>query len=149
MKLLLTNAGSYPRSGEPPELELLRRTQAALDRKESTPESLHAAEGALVKAALREQEEAGLDLLTDGQVRWGDPISHFAGKLAGIKTASLLRYFDTNFSSRQPVAKGEIKAANGRALLAEYEFAQSNSSKPVKPVLTGPYTLARDPLGES
>src|SRR3990167_11206919 len=85
MKLLLTNAGSYPRIGETPELQLLRRTQAALDRKESTPESLHAAEGALVKAALREQEEAGLDLVTDGQVRWNDPISHFAGKLAGIE----------------------------------------------------------------
>ena len=148
MKLLLTNAGSYPRIGETPELQLLRRTQAALDRKESTPESLHAAEGALVKAALREQEEAGLDLVTDGQVRWNDPISHFAGKLAGIEVTSLLRYFDTNFYFRQPVAKGEIKAANGRALLAEYEFAKSNSSKPVKPVLTGPLTLARHTLVE-
>src|SRR3989304_1290059 len=59
MKLLLTNAGSYPRIGETPELQLLRRTQAALDRKESTPESLHAAEGALVKAALRGQEKKG------------------------------------------------------------------------------------------
>src|SRR3989344_4319206 len=122
MKLVLPNAGSYPRIGETPELQLLRRTQAALDRKESTPETLHAAEGALVKAALREREEAGIDVLR--------------------------RSFDTNFSSRQPVAKGEIKAANGRALLAEYEFAKSNSAKPVKPVLTGPLTLARHTLVE-
>src|SRR3989337_3274347 len=123
MKLLLTNAGSYPRIGETPDLQQLRRTQARRDRKETTPESLHAAEGALVKAALREQEEAGLDLLTDGQVRWGDPISHFAGKLAGIEISALLRYFDTNFYFRQPVAKGEIQAANGRGPLPDAAVA--------------------------
>lgn len=148
MKLILTSAGSYPRIGETHELQLLRRTQAALDRQEATPEALHAAEGALVKAALKEQEEAGLDLITDGQVRWSDPISHLAGKLAGIEINGLLRYFDTNFYFRQPVAKGEIKPANGRALLSEYEFAKANSPKPVKPVLTGPYTLARHTIAE-
>lgn len=148
MKLLLASAGSYPRIGETSELQLLRKTQTALDRKEATPESVHAAEGALVKAALREQAEAGLDLLTDGQVRWYDPISHLAGKLAGIEVNGLLRYFDTNFYFRQPVAKGDIKPKNGHLILPEFEFARSNAAKPVKPVLTGPLTLARHTIVE-
>lgn len=147
MKLLLTSAGSYPRIGDTPEQQQLRRTHAARDRQETTEEALHAAEGALTRAALKEQEDAGLDLLTDGQVRWYDPISHLAGKLAGIEINGLLRFFDTNFYFRQPVVKGEIQRQDG-LILAEYEFARANATKPVKPVLTGPYTLARHTLVE-
>ena len=148
MRLLLTNAGSYPRVGDTPELQLLRRTHAAWERKEATQESLHAAEEALVKAAIKDQEEAGLDLITDGQIRWNDPISHLAGKLTGIELNGLLRYFDTNFYFRQPVAKGEIKPPAERLILSEFEFAKANSTKPVRPVLTGPYTLARHTIAE-
>lgn len=147
MKLFLANTGSYPRIGDTPEQQQLRRTYAAWERKEATAEALRAAEGALVRAALKEQAEAGLDLVTDGQIRWYDPISHLAGKLSGIEINGLLRFFDTNFYFRQPVAKGEIGCKNG-IILREFEFARSNSEKPVKPVLTGPYTLARHTIAE-
>ncbi|HXE75875.1 MAG TPA: hypothetical protein VNN18_09615 [Candidatus Xenobia bacterium] len=145
MQILLTNAGSYPRIGETPELQLLRRTIAAWERKEASDADLRAAEDALVRAALDDQLEAGLDLITDGQIRWYDPISHLAGKLAGVEINGLLRLFDTNFYFRQPVVRGALQRS--RALIvSEYEFARSHSSKPVKPVLTGPYTLARSSI---
>lgn len=142
VKILLANHSSYPRIGDTSELQQLRRTIAARERQEATPEALRAAEDNLVRAALTEQEEAGLDLVTDGQVRWADPISHLAGKLEGIEINGLLRFFDTNFYFRQPVASGEIRARNG-LIASEFAFARLASSKPVKPVLTGPYTLAR------
>lgn len=147
MKILLANTGSYPRIGDTPELQRLRRSYAAWERKEAAKEALQAAEEALVRAALAEQAEAGLDLVTDGQVRWYDPISHLAGQLAGIEINGLLRYFDTNFYFRQPVARAEIKRRDG-LLLSEFEFARAQSPKPVKPVLTGPYTLARHTIVE-
>jgi 5-methyltetrahydropteroyltriglutamate--homocysteine methyltransferase len=147
MKLITTSAGSYPRIGEAPEQQKLRRTYAARERQEASEADLGAAEDELTRAALAEQAEAGLDLVTDGQIRWYDPISHLAGKLAGIKINGLLRYFDTNTYFRQPVVEAEIKRADG-LLLSEFEFAKANSPKPVKPVLTGPYTLARHSLVE-
>jgi 5-methyltetrahydropteroyltriglutamate--homocysteine methyltransferase len=147
MRLLLTSAGSYPRVGETPALQQLRRTYTAMERQQASPEDLRAAEEALTRAALSEQVEAGLDLVTDGQVRWYDPISHLAGKLNGVRITGLLRFFDTNFYFRQPVAQGEIGRRNG-LVLSEYQFARANSTKPVKPVLTGPYTLARHTLAE-
>jgi len=145
MHLLLANHSSYPRIGDSPNLQKLRRTIAAWERKEATEENLREAENTLVRAAIREQEEAGLDLVTDGQIRWYDPISHLAGKLEGIQITGLLRFFDTNFYFRQPVVKSEIKAANG-LILSEFTFAQTLSQKPIKAVLTGPYTLARHSL---
>lgn len=147
MKLFLANTGSYPRIGEAPERQELRRTYSAWERGEKTAEELRASEDAAVRAAVEEQVRAGLDVVTDGQIRWHDPISHLAGKLAGIEINGLLRFFDTNFYFRQPVAKAAVSRKDG-LVKAEYEFARSVSSKPVKPVLTGPYTLAKFTLVE-
>jgi len=147
MRLLLTNTGSYPRIGETPEQQEVRRTIAARERGERTAEDLEAAEDAGVRAAIEDQVRAGLDLVTDGQIRWYDPISHLAGKLAGIEINGLLRFFDTNFYFRQPVVKGPLSRREG-IILPEFAFAKSVSPKPVKPVLTGPYTLARATLVE-
>ena len=153
MNLILTSAGSYPRIGDSPELQLLRRTIAALDRGERTPADLASAEAEMTRRAVEEQVHAGLDLITDGQIRWYDPISHLAGKLAGVQIKGLLRFFDTNFYFRQPVltAKPERK---GPMLVDEFTFASNalgsmpapagKAARPaLKPVLTGPYTLAK------
>jgi len=145
MRILTASAGSYPRIGETPELAQLRRTIAAWERKDASADDLRAAEDALVRAALADQLDAGLDLVTDGQIRWYDPVSHLAGKLAGVEINGLLRLFDTNFYFRQPVVRGAVKRQDGM-VLSEYEFARANSAKPVKPVLTGPYTLARSSI---
>ena len=147
MKLLLANHSSYPRIGGTRELQQLRRTIAAWERKEANDETLHAAQNALVHAAIKEQEEAGLDVLTDGLIRWYDPISHLAGKMDGIEISGLLRFFDTNSYFRQPVAKAAIQAKNGLTV-PEFEFATTATQKPVKAVLTGPYTLARHTIAE-
>jgi CheY-like chemotaxis protein len=83
-----------------------------------------------------------LDLVTDGHIRWYDPISYLAGKLEGVKINGLLRFFDTNFYFRQPVVQGSIKRTQS-LLLEDYRYASSVSEKPVKVVFTGPFTLAK------
>ncbi len=153
MNLILASTGSYPRIGDSPELQILRRTIAAVDRGERTAADLAEAEAEMTRRAIEDQVRAGLEVITDGQIRWYDPISHLAGKLAGVQIKGLLRFFDTNFYFRQPVltAKPERK---GPMLVDEFTFASNAlSSMPTpagkagqltpKPVLTGPYTLAR------
>jgi 5-methyltetrahydropteroyltriglutamate--homocysteine methyltransferase len=142
MNLIATNAGSYPRIGDTPEKQVLRRVITQWEKGEKSGEDLAAAEKEMTKLAISEQLEAGLDLITDGQIRWYDLLSHIAGKLEGIKINGLLRFFDTNSYYRQPVVSGEIKHKK-TILLDDYRFAQSISSKPVKPLITGPYTLAK------
>ncbi len=142
MELLLANHSSYPRIGDDAEHQVLRRTIAQWEKKEKTDGDLKAAENQMTEFALREQLDAGLDIVTDGQIRWYDPVSHVAGKLDGVRINGLLRLFDTNFYFRQPIVTGPIRRRE--AILAEdFRFAQKNSSRPVKVVLTGPYTLTR------
>jgi 5-methyltetrahydropteroyltriglutamate--homocysteine methyltransferase len=140
MALKLTAVGSYPKP--PPEGGefRLRRTLQALDRGEATAEDVTAAEDALTKDILAEQAGAGVNLVTDGQVRWDDPLTKMAGGLEGFTTSGLLRFFDNNTYFRQPVVKGPVGRSEP-VVLDEFRFAQKNSSVPVKAVLCGPYTV--------
>jgi 5-methyltetrahydropteroyltriglutamate--homocysteine methyltransferase len=148
MELILTNHSSYPRIGDNPEYQLLRRTIAQWEKGGKTEADRGAAEDRLTELALTEQIEAGLDLVTDGQIRWYDPISHLAGKLSGVRVNGLLRLFDTNFYFRQPVVRGPIGWSEP-LLVSDFLFAKAQSFRPVKAVLTGPYTLARLSIPEN
>lgn len=156
--LQLASTGSYPRIGDPAELQLLRRSISALDRGERTTADILDAENEMTRRAIAEQVKAGLDVITDGQIRWYDPISHLAGKLDNVKIRGLLRFFDTNTYFRQPVLTGK-PTRRGHLVVNEYSFAcnalghlptppEKAGKLSIKPVLTGPYTLAKFSLGE-
>lgn len=148
MELILANHSSYPRIGDNSEHQVLRRTIAQWEKGEKTDAELRAAEDRMTELALVEQIEAGLDLVTDGLIRWYDPVSHLAGKLAGVRINGLLRFFDTNFYFRQPVVHSKLERTKP-LVVEEFLFAKAKSSRPVKPVLTGPYTLARLSIEEN
>ena len=148
MELILTNHSSYPRIGDDAEHQLLRHTIAQRDKGQKTDVDVRAAEDRMTELALEEQAEAGLDLVTDGQIRWYDPISHLAGKLSGVRINGLLRFFDTNSYFRQPVVHHKLERTEA-LLVDEFKYAQGKSTRPVKAVLTGPYTLARHSVEEN
>jgi 5-methyltetrahydropteroyltriglutamate--homocysteine methyltransferase len=151
--LHLANTGSYPRIGDGPELQTLRRATASLDRGERNTADLLDAEDEMIRRAIADQLKAGLEVITDGQIRWYDPISHLASKLANVKIAGLQRYFDTNFYFRQPVITGTPQRSDplvakdfsfARNALGHLPTPKSLAGKlSIKPVLTGPYTLAK------
>ena len=157
--IILSHTGSYPRIGDAADLQVLRRTIAAADRGERTSADLVDAEDEMTRRAIADQVRAGLDLLTDGLIRWYDPISHLAGKLEGVKIKGLLRFFDTNSYFRQPVLTAR-PVRKAPMLVAEYGFARNAlghlptppekaGKLGVKPVLTGPYTLGKFSLAEN
>jgi len=142
MELLVANHSSYPRIGDGPGQQRLRRAYAQHERGEITAREFEAIQASVIQEIVEEQAGAGLDVVTDGQIRWYDPISHFAGRLAGVKINGLLRFFDTNFYIRQPVVVDRV-TWKGPILVEEYRSAQAVSPRPVKVTLTGPYTLGR------
>src|SRR6202050_2377423 len=156
--LYLSSTGSYPRIGDSPELELLRRTIAALDRGERSHADLLDVQNEVTRHVIAEQVKAGLDVVTDGLIRWYDPISHLAGKLDNIQIKGLVRFFDTDTYFRQPIFVG-APIKRGHLVAGEYSFArnalghlptpQGKAGKlSVKPVLSGPYTLGKFSLSE-
>jgi 5-methyltetrahydropteroyltriglutamate--homocysteine methyltransferase len=139
--VLAVNFGSYPRVGDAAGEQKLRRALHTLDRGEITAEELSAVERDVVKDVLAEQAAAGIDIVTDGQIRWHDPVSHLARALEGIEVTGLLRWFDNNFYYRQPVLSGAVSWQRP-ILLDDLEFASAASERPLKAVVTGPVTFA-------
>ncbi len=136
-----TVVGSYPRVSDAPEGQRLRRAIARWERGELAPEGLRTVEVSVLQEVVQEQAAAGLDVVTDGQVTWYDPQSHFAAKLEGIEAGALERYFDTNTYYRRPKARGRVRWT-APVTVDDWLAASAVSSAAVKGVVPGPYTLA-------
>ena len=136
-----TVVGSYPKPPDEGGTFTLRRTLHALERGEATVEDVRAAQQDLAREVISEQEAAGIGLVTDGQVRWDDIVTPFAGHMAGFEIGGLLRFFDNNVYYRRPVCTGEIEW-RGPSSVDAYRFAASVATAPVKAVIPGPVTFA-------
>jgi len=100
-----------------------------------------------VAEVVKEQEDAGLDLVTDGLVYWYDLLAHPARRLDNITINGLVRFFDTNTYVRQPEVNGKIGGTFGIA--DDFKKAKSQTTKELKAVIPGPYTLARHSISKS
>ena len=137
-----TVVGNYPKIGPGTKAPSLRRAISRYQLGQITEDELRHAEEEVTKEVLQDQSHIGIDLPTDGHIRWEDSQTYYASKIGGFEINGLIRYFDTNTYYRQPVAKSKLEW-KGPIGVADYQFAASNSDKPVKAVVIGPYTLAR------
>ncbi|MBI4394856.1 MAG: hypothetical protein HY583_01530 [Candidatus Omnitrophica bacterium] len=142
MALETTLAGAYPKIGDSTEEQKLRRALHQFDKGEISEEDLDLIKNGVTEEAIRQQIEAGLDVVTDGLIRWDDPLTYLCRNITGFETSGLLRYFDTNTFYRQPIVESRLEWIKP-ILVSDYQFAQAKSTKPVKAVLTGPYTIAK------
>jgi 5-methyltetrahydropteroyltriglutamate--homocysteine methyltransferase len=136
-----TVVGNYPKIPNRPRPARLRNAINKRDRGELSDEELQKVFDEVTIEVIQEQVEAGVDVVTDGQVRWDDDQTYVARNFAGVEIGGLQRYMDTNTYFREPEVTGEVRWQKP-VLAADWKFAQENSSRPVKAVLPGPFTLA-------
>ena len=131
--LWTTTVGSFPK---PPDLE---RARNRFSRGEITAEELTKLEREETERVIRMQEEIGLDILVDGELYRGDMTTYFAERMGGYAISNPVRSYGNRYY-RKPVAVGPIRRT--QPLTVEWwKYAQSLTSKPVKGMLTGPYTM--------
>ena len=140
--LTLSTVSHYPKIGDTAEEQLLRRSLAQFDRKEINRDQLERVKDEVTRIVIQEQIDAGIEIITDGQIRWDDPVTYLASKIQGFTLKGLLRYFDTNTFYRQPICEGEL-ALPESLVVKDFQFANAISSVPTKALLTGPFTLAK------
>ncbi|MFN2489807.1 MAG: hypothetical protein ABR529_08745 [Actinomycetota bacterium] len=134
--------GSYPKPPDEGEPFVVRRTLHALERGTARVDDVRRAQDDSARALIREQEEAGVDIVTDGHARWDDILTPFARHMAGFEIGGLLRWFDNNVYYRRPVCIDAIEW-RGPASVDAFTFARSVAERPVKAVVPGPVTFAR------
>jgi 5-methyltetrahydropteroyltriglutamate--homocysteine methyltransferase len=142
VNIIAANYGGYPRIGGLAEQPGPGTAVPAVERGGIRERRVELSQNEEVRAALEEQAEAGLDVVSDGQIRWKDPVSHFMGKFSGVKIAGLLRYYDTDAYYSQPVVTGALES-KGSLVAEEIKLARAISTRPVMARITGPLTLSR------
>jgi 5-methyltetrahydropteroyltriglutamate--homocysteine methyltransferase len=136
-----TVVGNYPKIPNRPRPARLRNAINKRDRGGLSDEEVAAIEDEVTIEVIEEQIAAGLDIITDGQVRWDDDQTYVARRLGGVEIGGLQRYLDTNTYYRQPEITGAVTFKES-VLAPAWQFAQEKSGKPVKAIVPGPYTLA-------
>ncbi|MEO8457345.1 MAG: uroporphyrinogen decarboxylase family protein [Chloroflexota bacterium] len=137
-----TVVGNYPKIPNKPRPARLRNAINKRDRGGLTDEELEAVRNEVTIEVINEQIEAGIDIITDGQCRWDDDQTYVARNMRGVKIGALQRYLDTNTYYRETEITGDVGPASESVLARDWKFAQENSSKPVKAIVPGPFTLA-------
>jgi 5-methyltetrahydropteroyltriglutamate--homocysteine methyltransferase len=103
-----------------------------------------------VDTALRDQEEAGVDVVTDGEMRRsGFFTAEFYSHLTGVRPVEPERKLGPTRHDQQHRFEviEPIAAPKGLGVVEEYRYARSRTSRPLKVTLPGPFTLAGRLLG--
>ncbi|HEY6102664.1 MAG TPA: methionine synthase [bacterium] len=132
--LPVTAVGSYPK---PSYLLEARRKHL---RQQISREELTELERRATREWIQIQEELGLDLLVDGEQYRGDMVAYFADEMAGFAIAGLVRSYGNRYYPK-PVVVGPV-GRRAPVTIEWFRYAQSLTKKPVKGMLTGPYTIA-------
>ncbi len=135
-----TISGNYPKLPTQRGDVNIRRVLHRFDQGEIDQKEVENAYEKVTARVVNEQIEAGIDLPTDGQIRWDDIVTPFAGKVGGFEINGLIRWFDNNVYYRKPVIVDDIKWREPVAAPA-YKQAASLTAKPLKAVLPGPYSF--------
>jgi 5-methyltetrahydropteroyltriglutamate--homocysteine methyltransferase len=128
-----TTVGSLPK---PPELVAARArfARGALSQRELDEMAEEA-----VLFWLRCQQELGLDVLVDGEMYRGDMVAYFADALEGMELGGLVRSYGNRYYHK-PVIRGPVRWEQP-ITVGWWRFAQEHTYRPVKGMVTGPYTL--------
>src|SRR5688572_23207785 len=93
-----------------------------------------------VKAAIKDQEIAGVDVITDGELRRDNLIDYFAERLPGVQIDRASKKFYYDFY--ESVVRGKMPMAS-LGLVPDYKFLAANTQHPAKFCVTGPHSLVK------
>lgn len=89
---------------------------------------------------IEDQQNAGLDRIVEGQLRWDDMLAHPLAVHDAVETRGIVRYYDNNNFYREPVVSDDLEFSGDVA--DELEAASELTDGDLQAVLPGPYSLA-------
>ncbi len=141
-----TVIGSYPKYpqliGKDFDTKWLVVPENNLDSGWKDKENLESLQKEAIRWAVKEQEETGLDVVTDGEQKRGNYVLYHCQHLEGFdfvnKEEKVFR--DGLVKGLVPVVRGKIKAKD-HFLVNEFKFLQSLTNKQIKVTIPGPVTI--------
>ena len=145
--LLTTVVGSYPQPDWLVDRAMLSsrlppRTRA-LEIWQVTPEHLEQAQDDATVVAIRDMERAGIDIITDGEIRRESYSNRFATALDGMDLDNPGTALDrTGHPNPVPRVVGPIRRTRP-VEVRDVQFLRANTTRRIKATLPGPFTMSQ------
>src|ERR1700730_12838563 len=97
-----------------------------------------------IKAALKDQERAGVDVVSDGELRRDNDVDYFLARMPGVDIPHIAKTFYSDYYDayvRHTIPVDDESATLG--LVDDLRFTLAYTDRPVKFSFTGPFSLAR------
>lgn len=129
-----TVVGSYSMPG------WLERLKTEYHARRISKQDLDEIHDTAVKAAIKDQEVAGIDILTDGELRRDNMIDYFVERLPGVQFDRSSKKFYYDFYDSEVLGK----LPHGPLCLTDdFRFLRANTSRETKICITGPHSLSK------
>src|SRR6478672_5039771 len=103
---------------------------------------LEAAQDDATLIAIRDMERAGIDIITDGEMRRESYSNHFATALEGIDLERPGEVMARSGKTQVPRVVGKIKRTRP-VEVRDMQFLRANTDRPAKITLPGPFTMGQ------
>jgi 5-methyltetrahydropteroyltriglutamate--homocysteine methyltransferase len=134
-----TVVGSYPVP------EWLEHLKTDYYQRRISAQHLNEIHEVAIKAALKDQELTGLDIVSDGELRRDNDIDYLLTRIPGVDIPHRAKtdyydYYDAVVTRPLPDPAGE---GMGLGLAADFAFTRDQTRLPIKFSFTGPFSLSR------
>src|SRR5919204_4755134 len=95
-----------------------------------------------IKAALKDQELAGVDVISDGEIRRDNDVDYFLVRMPGVEIPHLAKAFYYDYYEavvRHPLPEDGPPLG----LADDFRFTREHTDHPIKFSFTGPFSLAK------
>lgn len=99
-----------------------------------------------IKAAIKDQESAGIDIVSDGELRRDNDIDYFLARMPGVEITQQAKAFYADYYEAvvsHPIPDIEPSANLPLGLVGDFEFTRQFTDHPIKFSFTGPFSLSR------
>jgi 5-methyltetrahydropteroyltriglutamate--homocysteine methyltransferase len=95
-----------------------------------------------IKAAVKDQELAGIDIVSDGELRRDNDVDYFLARIPGVHIPQRAKtdyfdYYDAEVTRPLP------EVPEGLGLADDFRFTRQLTQRPIKFSFTGPFSLSR------
>jgi len=131
--LLTTTVGSFAKP------EYLQKARNQFAAAKMSAEELDRLTRQATKEVVELQEALGMDVFVHGEMERGDMVGFFGENMEGMRPGQLVRSYGNRYYHK-PVIVDEVRW--DRPITLDYwTYAQGLTDRPVKGMLTGPYTI--------
>lgn len=131
---------------------LPRWLSAVRERPDLTPEQLREAHDNAVKSCILDQELAGVDIITDGELRRETMVNFFSARIHGFDMSGKMKAIgnlDPSIQMKDPVVREKVRRKEGLGMEEHFRFLAAHARARTKVCITGPQMLAKRATNEA